>query len=136
MSKINVLIVEDDIVTAMDVEHELIQAGYNVSVAVSESQAFRIAEKCRPQLAVVDINLNPGDGRVVAKALNRNYDTAVLFATAQCEDVEDLKGAGAMACLAKPYEPEAVVTALRQVRRMSEGRDARLQAGVISLKAW
>jgi len=126
MSKINVLIVEDDIVTAMDVEHELIQAGYNV----------RIAEKCRPQLAVVDINLNPGDGRVVAKALNRNYDTAVLFATAQCEDVEDLKGAGAMACLAKPYEPEAVVTALRQVRRMSEGRDARLQAGVISLKAW
>jgi len=73
---------------------------------------------------------------VVAKALNRNYDTAVLFATAQCEDVEDLKGAGAMACLAKPYEPEAVVTALRQVRRMSEGRDARLQAGVISLKAW
>ncbi len=84
MTRNTILIVEDDFLVALDVERQLTWAGYEVcGVAPSEAEALALAEKCRPDLAVVDISLDPGDGRNVARALSQKYGTAILFATGQ-----------------------------------------------------
>ena len=117
-----VLIVEDDYIVAFDVAAALIEAGYDVAaLAASEFEALDVASRIRPDFAVVDINLAQGDGRTVARQLRREYGTAVLFATAQCRDVEHLTASGAMACLPKPYDARDVPKALRAMTARAEG---------------
>ena len=122
MSDGTVLIVEDDILIALDVEQALVSAGYEVcGVAASEGEALALGRRCRPAFAVVDISLGPGDGRAVASALAHRYDTAVLFATGQCNDVRALAGSGAKGCLPKPYQADDVPAALAAVARLCHG---------------
>lgn len=117
-----VLIVEDDPLIALDVEQTLEAAGFDVcGVASSEAEALELAERLRPELAIVDITLSPGDGRVVACTLNAAYATAVLFATGQCDEVEGMQATGALACLPKPYAVDVVPRALAAVSRMADG---------------
>jgi DNA-binding response OmpR family regulator len=122
MTAPRVLIVEDDSLIAMDVREALITAGYEVcGVASSQIEALALAEAIHPDFAVVDISLSPGDGRIVAKELRRTYDTAVLFATGQCEEVGDLTGTGAIACLPKPYSADDIPEALRVMSNIIHG---------------
>ena len=122
MAHPRVLIVEDEALVAMDVEDALTQAGYDVcGVASSEAQALSMADRTHPQFAIVDINLNPGDGRVVARLLRRRHGTAVLFATGQYDDIRRLDNSGAIACLPKPYRAEMVPRALRIIDQISHG---------------
>ncbi len=67
---------------------------------------------------MIDISLNPGDGRVVAKALRRRYGTAVLFVTALAHEARGLSSSGAVAYLSKPCEAEDVPKALQAVERI------------------
>ena len=102
MTMPRVLIVEDDALIALDVEQVLRAAGYDIcGMASSEIEALALAERFRPDMAVVDISLSPGDGRVVAKALAETYATQVLFATGQCDEVQGLTATGAIACPSK-----------------------------------
>jgi DNA-binding response OmpR family regulator len=111
-----VLIVEDDFIIAFDVAGALIDAGYEVAAMVSsEVEALDVASRIKPDFAIVDVELAPGDGRVVAQQLNQRYGTKVLFATAQSRDVERLTASGAMACLPKPYAARDVPRALRSM---------------------
>lgn len=132
-----VLIVEDDYLVAFDVAAALIAAGYEVAaMASSEAEALDAASRIRPDYAVVDINLAPGDGRAVARQLRRQYGTAVLFATAQSRDVEHMTAAGAMACLSKPYDARDVPRALLAMRARADGAPvARLPDHLITLSA-
>ena len=122
MVQARVLIVEDDILIALDVEQALREAGFDVcGVASSQAEALELAERLRPDMAVVDISLAPGDGRVVAKTLCGAYATKVLFASGQCDEVADLRGTGAVACLPKPYLADLVPPALAAVARLAAG---------------
>jgi len=121
MSSPRVLIVEDELLIALDVEQALIAAGYEIcGVASSEAEALTLADRTHPDLAVVDINLNPGDGRNVARALSEKHNTVVLFATSQCTELD--RRMGAIACLPKPYLADDVPAALRAVEAMAHGR--------------
>ena len=122
MSSFKVLIVEDNPIVAMDLEHELTRAGCDVcGVVGSEAAALTVAEATRPPFAVVDVRLRPGDGRVVARQLVERYGTAVLFATSLCGDISDLAATGAVACLPKPYSPSDVPAALEVISQIRAG---------------
>jgi DNA-binding response OmpR family regulator len=137
MIRARVLIVEDDGFISLDVEQALLAGGFEVcGVASSEAEALELAARLRPEMAIIDITLSPGDGRVVAKALCGAYATVVLFATGQCDEVASMRGTGAMACLPKPYDANLVPEALRAVARMAEGhRSARLPDHMFALAA-
>ena len=123
MTLLRVLIVEDDPFIASDLEGALSEAGCEVcGVAPSERVALKMADATRPAFAVVDVQLSPGDGRVVARELFRRYNTAVLMATAHCQESENLAATGAVACLPKPYPIEDVHAALRAMLDLKEGR--------------
>jgi DNA-binding response OmpR family regulator len=118
-----VLIVEDEFLIALDVEQALIDAGFDVcGIATSEEEALAQAEAFHPTFAIVDINLSPGDGRVVAKILHERHNTLVLFATSQCRDVKSLLRTRAVACLPKPYHARQIPLALNAVFELSKGR--------------
>jgi DNA-binding response OmpR family regulator len=119
--RLRVLIVEDEILIALDVESALVGAGHYVcGIASSETQAIRMAMDTQPDCAVVDVRLGPGDGRVVARAL-AGEGVAVLFATGQCAEVESLSATGGLGCLPKPYKPEDVPAAISAVVRRQRG---------------
>ena len=117
-----VLIVEDDALIASDVEQALTSAGYEVcGIASSEREALLIAGTLKPDLAVVDVRLAPGDGRNVARELAERYDTTILMATA--EDPASLVGLGATAVLPKPYDANLVPVALETTVALNEGAE-------------
>ena len=122
MEPLSVMIVEDDFLLAMDVETALVDAGHIVcAIAATQTEAISIAAQLRPDCAVVDVSLSPGDGRAVATALVEQ-GVAVLFATGQCEDAAGLALTGALGCLPKPYEPTDIPAALDAICRRRGGK--------------
>lgn len=114
MTQFRVLIVEDEVLIALDLEQVLTAAGCKVvGTAASQGQALAMGEQFRPDYAVVDVRLSPGDGRVVSKLLTERYGTAVLIASAHCRSLDDLTGTGALACIPKPYSPDDVLPVLK-----------------------
>ena len=117
-----VLVVEDDPLIAADVEQALTKAGYQVcGVASSEEGALEMAGRSHPDFAVLDVNLDPGDGRNVACELARRYNTKILMATA--EDPSSLNHIGAEALLPKPYDTGLIPLALKAVETLANGGD-------------
>ena len=134
MGKTRILIVEDEFLIALEVERVLIAADYDVcGIAATEAEALGLAEKFRPELAVVDINLSPGDGRRVASELWRRHRTLVLFATSQCRESKELADTGAIGCLPKPYFADDVPAALEAVSRLASGQSAVLPDHMFAL---
>ena len=138
MAQFRVLIVEDDLLIAADVEETLHESGCDVcGVAASQEDALIIAESARPEFAVVDVELSPGDGRIVARELTVRYGTAVLFATGNSVDPTELARYGAGGCLPKPYDSRDVLPALAAVRDIRAGRSpGHLPGGMIAFSRW
>ena len=117
-----VLVVEDEALIAEAVEEALTEAGYEVcGVAHSEAEALRIAHQTHPDLAVVDVRLDPGSGRNVARELADRFNTIVLMATA--EGASSLQEIGAQGVIPKPYSPSLIPSALEAAQQLSEGND-------------
>jgi len=57
MNEKKILILEDDIVVAMDLQELLNESGYVTMIAHSYDEAFKIAKSFKPNLAICDINL-------------------------------------------------------------------------------
>jgi DNA-binding response OmpR family regulator len=125
MTAKRVLIVEDDPLISMDVEQALAADGYEIcGAAASQDEALALAERTRPEFAVVDVNLSPGDGRLVALALRRLYGTVVLMASGNCSSRSFMSQSGASACLPKPYAADIVARALEATEALQTGHDA------------
>ncbi len=117
-----VLIVEDEILLAIEVEAALKAAGYDVcGVATSEAEALAMARDIHPDLAVVDVRLAPGNGKHVAHELAVQFNTTILMATS--ENPDHLDGIGASGVIPKPYDAEVVPAALAAAETISQGGD-------------
>ena len=118
----SVLVVEDDAIIGMVIEECLSDQGYEVcGVAGTATEALAIAEKAKPDLAIVDVRLRKGNGIEVARTLERDYSTAVLFATGNREEVLKQNAVG-VACLSKPFQPSWVSKALKLVEQIARGQ--------------
>lgn len=123
MDKQRVIIVEDNELQSMVLEEALSSAGYEVcAVAGSQDEAIRAAAIHKPDLAVVDIDLSPGDGRIVAATLHGEYGTLVLFASSRCDEVSK-RSEISSGYVNKPYRSQHVITALTAAVKMRRGED-------------
>ncbi|HEY7494385.1 MAG TPA: response regulator [Candidatus Tectomicrobia bacterium] len=114
-----ILIVEDDkkIIAALTVR--LKAAGYEVLTALDAVMAMRVALKNEPDLVLLDISMPGGNGFMVAERLQNSTVTVgvpMIFLTAskQPEMRQKAMELGAAAFFEKPYEAEALLTAIRQ----------------------
>ncbi|MDC7265093.1 MULTISPECIES: HWE histidine kinase domain-containing protein [unclassified Shinella] len=107
-----VLIVEDQILIALDLEAMLSEEGLSrVSTASSVRQAMAAIEAGAPDLAILDINLGSGNSFPVADELRRR-GIPFVFATGYGEGAELPEGLANTLIVRKPYSGKAIVAAL------------------------
>jgi DNA-binding response OmpR family regulator len=104
-------VVEDEGLIALSIEDALIEAGFDVcGVTATEATAIALGLSARPQFAVVDVKLAPGDGRRVAQVLSADCGAIVIMASS--ENPASLHGLGAWLAVRKPFDPRAIPAAL------------------------
>ena len=79
-----VLIVEDEHIIAADLDMKLARMGYNVvGSAVTGEEALDLAERHRPDVILMDIQLQGGmNGREAAETIRARHRIPIIFITA------------------------------------------------------
>ena len=103
------MIVEDQALLAMELELVLAESGWDVvGCAMDKAGALLIADRERPDLALIDINLLDGmTGPGIAQHVVSEYGCAVIFLTANPEQIPD-GFAGALGAVSKPFDEETI----------------------------
>jgi two-component system, sensor histidine kinase and response regulator len=100
------LIVEDEGVTALHLREHLVKLGYEITdVAGSGEQALRILEQRRPDLVLMDVRLAGGlSGTQTAKVIDERFRIPVVYMTAHNDDatLEEINATGGYGFLTKP----------------------------------
>ena len=122
---VRVLLVEDEILTALDIEYIVQQLGYEVcGMAASAPEAVQAADDLRPDLVLMDIRLAHGtDGIQAAGEIRTRFGIASLYLSAHT-DAATLNRAQAtqpLGFIAKPYTQAQLEAALRAAVTMLRG---------------
>jgi len=114
MKKADILIVEDDAVTASVINKYLIRNNYNViGVAVNADEAFAFLEKNNPDLILMDIFLKDSiDGIEIAGIIRESKDIPVVYLTADSTEttIARAKITEPFGYLVKPVESKMLIT--------------------------
>ncbi len=84
MGNPNILIVEDELITALDLRNQLRRLGYQVSaLAKSGEEAVRLSKELNPDLILMDVNL-PGamNGIEASRRIQETRPIPVVYLTA------------------------------------------------------
>ncbi|MBL0050020.1 MAG: response regulator [Bacteroidetes bacterium] len=83
MNKTKIIVVEDEVIVAKDIQRTLVKLGYDVpATAASASQAFEKIEEHKPDVVFCDIKLKGDqDGIDIANRIFQQYDIPVIFLT-------------------------------------------------------
>ncbi|MEM1055636.1 MAG: response regulator transcription factor [Bacteroidota bacterium] len=110
-----VLVVEDEMVVARDLQEMLEDMGYHVpDVAGSAEEALYLAELHEPDLVLIDIVLRGDrDGVALARTLREERAAALVFVTSHADSatVKRASSARPNGYLVKPFTPQAVLAA-------------------------
>lgn len=115
INAMNVLIVEDEILLAMDIEAIVEDNGHRVlAEAASLKDVEALPDDIDPQLALVDIHLaNGSNGLDVCKLIRKRWqDAIIVFVTANVAKIPD-DFCGAHGVIAKPFSQAGVANAIR-----------------------
>jgi len=109
-TKSRILVVEDERITAMDIQNTLEELGYTVpEIASSGEDAISLAEKLKPDLILMDIMLKGEmDGTTAGKYIASHYQIPIIFLTA-FSDETSLNRASMSApygYITKPFEAQ------------------------------
>jgi AmiR/NasT family two-component response regulator len=83
----SILVVEDELILAKDLQRTLIDFGYDAfAIASSAEAAERRADERRPDLVMMDIRIKgPHDGIETANILKKKFSTAIIYLTAHAD---------------------------------------------------
>lgn len=113
---LNILIVEDEAITALDIKRKLEYWGHNVlDIAHSGSDAIEIALKTKPDLILMDIIIKGElDGIETAHEIKKKCDIPVIYLTAHSEEkiMERAKYTEPYGYLIKPIDDKELFFAL------------------------
>ena len=115
---LRVMIVEDQALLAMELELVLTDSGCDViGCAMDRASAFAIAERERPDLALIDVNLLDGmTGPQIAQRLVSEHSAAVVFLTANPEQIPD-GFSGALGAVSKPFDEQTILAVVQFARQ-------------------
>lgn len=120
----SILIVEDEILVALEMESILEEEGYEiVGVAADLQSALAYADR-NIDLALVDLNLRDGlTGPEIGKRLASEHKAAVLFVTANPRILGD-GIAGTIGVLTKPTDEASLTSAVKFALQRRHGQAA------------
>lgn len=112
MRGLNVLMVEDQLLIAMDVQTMLTNEGAaSVETASTVQEALHVLAAVRPDVAILDVNLGNGSSMPVAHTL-RERGIPFVFATGYGENTLIPAAMSDVPVARKPYDVTALVAAL------------------------
>jgi len=116
MTRVKVLVVEDEIIIADDICDLLTEMGYEVAEpAISYSEAVKTLQDFNPDIAIVDIHLSgKKDGIDLAAFINENNKIPFIILTSNTDSntVEKAKTVNPSAYLVKPYRKIELFTSI------------------------
>ena len=100
--------------------------GFTLEVCSSGNEALAKATDFDPQLILMDVMMPGMDGPTVLQALrklNGLANTPAIFMTAKVlpEEIEQLKDAGAIEVIAKPFDPMTLSDTIRDIWASHQG---------------
>lgn len=118
MGKKKILAVDDEPNILMSIEFILEMEGYEVHTARDGDEALEVAERVRPDLILLDVNMPRKDGYEVCRILREREDmvgTKVIMLTAKGQTLEKKKGleVGADEYVTKPFSAEDLLQKIR-----------------------
>ncbi|MCC2670872.1 MAG: response regulator receiver and domain protein [Armatimonadetes bacterium] len=129
MTKVRVLICEDEGLTALRLQASLTRMGYEVvGEARDGEEAVAAATRLKPDAILMDIRMPKQDGIAATQQIMRDRPTAIVMITAynERELVEAALKAGASGYLVKPVSDEQIEPALKvALSRFGELSDLR-----------
>jgi len=124
MEKINVLVVEDEIIIADHLCDTLEELGYNaLEPALNYSEAISRIEEEKPDIAILDIELGgKKTGIDLAEKIITNYNFPFIFLTSNTDPltVEKAKKVNPPSYLTKPFTKGSIFTAIEIVLNNSK----------------
>ena len=116
MERAQILIVEDELIVAKEIESDLRGFGYSVAgIARSADTAFIAIASSHPDLILMDIKLNGQiDGIQTAEQVMLRYDIPVIFISAFSDEttLQRAKETAPFGYLLKPFEPKELHTTI------------------------
>jgi two-component system, NtrC family, response regulator AtoC len=124
MASARIMVVEDEQITAADIEDMLTSLGYTVTaVAASGEEALRQAAEDPPDLVLMDIRLKGKcDGIETALQLRQRFDIPVIYLTAHAdqETLNRAKLAEPLGYLVKPFQETDLQASLEMALHKTE----------------
>jgi response regulator NasT len=127
---IRLLAVDDDRLVLAMLVAGLTRAGFEVLVAADADEAMKLAVEAKPDIALLDVQMEGKSGLEVAQFLRRETRIPFLFLSAHGDEaiVREASAHGAMGFLVKPLDTKQVVPALhaaleraRDISHLREG---------------
>ena len=111
---LKILIVEDELIIASDIEMILTDAGYEVTgIATSYEDAIQSIAANKPDLILLDINLeSDADGVILAEEINKNYHIPFIYLTSNTDPltVNRVKRTNPAGFIVKPFNEKEILT--------------------------
>ncbi|WP_135613244.1 PAS domain S-box protein [Methanococcoides sp. AM1] len=114
MTRPKILVIEDELITALDIKNTLEDFGYTVPFTfASGEEAIEKMEEICPDLVLMDIMLDGDmDGVQVADQIQTRHDIPVVYLTAYADDntLQRAKITGPFGYILKPFEEKELYT--------------------------
>lgn len=111
-SGVTLLIVEDAVLTAMALRDALEDVGYKVlDLTTHHQEAAAAARECKPDMALVNIELQGQDSGIDLAREFKTLDIPVLFISGKSVHARSIE-TGAMGSMPKPYSAADMVLAV------------------------
>ena len=123
MSRISVLVVEDEASFADALTIGLEREGFDVTVLVDGPSALEKWEEIDPDLILLDVMLPGVSGVDVCRAIRATSNVPIIMVTAKGSEIDTVVGleVGADDYVAKPYRLRELVARMRAVLRRFDG---------------
>lgn len=114
----NILVIDDDNDLLTVLSHRLQSQGFNVITCREAARGKQLATQRRPHLILLDLHLPDGDGLQLCEQLSDGQATSdipiiVISGDEQVDIIRRCRAAGCHYFLRKPYDPNALLTLIR-----------------------
>ncbi|XDD50954.1 histidine kinase dimerization/phosphoacceptor domain -containing protein [Leptospira sp. WS92.C1] len=145
LHKPKILVVEDEIIVAVNLGQKLKKLGYElVGITSSGEEAIQKAEENHPDLVLMDINIEGSlDGIETAEVLRNRFHTPVIYLTAYADEntLDRAKKTQPLGYIVKPFESDQLRSSIEvalyknEIEQRSKQTEEKLKGALDQLGA-
>lgn len=136
MSKVSIVIVEDDEITALNLSMSLKKHGYDIVATCDNiNDAKSEIDTLKPNIVIIDISLqDTTDGIILAQYVKKNYNIPFIYITSHSDDniIAQAKLTEPYGYIVKPFDPSSLHATIQMaifkfdmLKEKKEQRDTR-----------